>query len=155
MKIKAYNLITQETRTFNKQKDAADFVGVIKTTLIYRMMRKIPTDGWIFEKVPYTDAEVAKLEKQLARKRELRGVGFIQDSIKDANREKYRIIKYEKNRANACITLCPYYESPKPRIGSTRCQSCAYFHGIDRKLQEVACSRNIENAHRRGSYYKL
>ena len=155
MKIKVYNINTKERRIFATQKDAAEFVGLRSSTMIYRMTNKIPTDGWMFEKVPLTDAEVKKLEKQLARKRELNKIGFIQDNIKDSDREKYNIVKYEKNRANACITPCPYYLSPKPKIGSTRCQVCGYFHGIDRRLQEVACSRNTEKPQRRKSYYKL
>lgn len=155
MKIKVYNIHTKERRIFATQKDAAEFVGVPASTMIYRMLNKIDTDGWMFEKMPLTDAEVKKLEKQLARKRELNKVGFVQDSIRDSDREKYKIFHYDKNHANACITPCPYFLSPKPRIGSAKCQDCSYFHGIDRKNQEIACSRNTDSVNRRKSYYRI
>ena len=153
MKVEVYNLITNEKHIFPTQKDAAEFLEIPTSTMVWRMKNRTPTNGWVCEKVPLTDKEVAKLEKQLARKRELNKVGFIQDSISDSDREKYRVFKYEKNHANVCITPCPFYLAPKPRIGSARCQDCSYFHGIDRTRLEVACARGIEKANRRKSYY--
>lgn len=57
------------------------------------------------------------------------------------NREKYNIIPYEVRNKVECITPCPYMLSPKTLVGSTRCQKCVSFRGIDRKTHEVACKR--------------
>lgn len=57
------------------------------------------------------------------------------------NRDKYNIIPYQVRNKVECVTPCPYMLSPKILVGSTRCQKCVSFRGIDRKTHEVACKR--------------
>lgn len=144
MRIQGINVKTGETIIFPSLKATGEFLGIVSSGVIKRILNEKPSrDGWMFSRMPLTEAELKTLERQRERKRELNKQGFIQDTIKEIDRKKYRIMRYEKNRCNACITPCPHILSPKPMIGSGLCQRCPSFHGIDRNRQEVACGKTI------------
>lgn len=54
---------------------------------------------------------------------------------------KYTILSYETKCPKVHITPCPFHESPKPMIGSAKCQMCGSFRGINRVNKQVACNR--------------
>ena len=138
--IKAVNVNTGEEILFKTLTEAGKYENVSKSTMTWRISTGYVTkSGWRFFRADNPDFVYKKKKQTYVRKKELR----FKFGLTDEDREKYRIIKYEKNVANVCITPCPFYDSPKPMIGTARCQNCGSFHGIDRKTNEVACSRNI------------
>ena len=156
MRIKAYNLSTGKTEIFDKQNDAIEFSGLSKSTFISKIKcGEMVNDGWRFEPMPLSDEEVKRIERKLLKLKSAKKEECAQGGIKETDREKYTICHYETNGARVCITPCPHYLAPKPKIGSAKCQNCSYFHGIDRTSQEVACGRNGESSYRRRPYYRI
>lgn len=76
----------------------------------------------------------------------LGGLPEASDDDKDETSEpitkesKYDTIPYETLAGKLCITPCPHRTDIKPKIGSSQCVECPFFHGRDREKQLVKCS---------------
>lgn len=145
MRILAINVHTNEKREFQSQKEAAVFSGISSATMsVYVKHGTIDRNGWQYQETSVPEENLPRYLRYYYRKKEEKQLmRFVADSINDSDREKYHIIKYKKNAANVCLTPCPFMLSPKPTVGSTKCQSCPSFKAIDRKTLEVACARRL------------
>ena len=57
--------------------------------------------------------------------------------VKESN---YTSIPYETIAGKVCITPCPHRLDVKPKVGSSQCAECPFFHGRNRVEQTVRCS---------------
>ena len=143
MRILAIHAQTDERITFRTQSEAARFAEVSPPTMThYINCGKICRKGYKYIEVETPESELSVTQLYYRKKREkMKAAKYAQNEITPQDREKFRIMSYQKNRANVCITPCPYHYSPKPTIGSTTCQICPSFRAIDRKTLDVACAR--------------
>jgi hypothetical protein len=58
-------------------------------------------------------------------------------TVKESN---YTTISYETIAGKVCITPCPHRIDDKPKVGSSQCAECPFFHGRNREKQTVRCS---------------
>lgn len=136
--------------------DVARKFGHSVTTITSRIQRgsvingvriRFPKEGEDLSSIPYLSPP--KNHGRMEKPKSVNKVGRPKKPVKPKpepkevvlDREKYNIIRYEVRNQFECITPCPYMLSPKTLVGSTKCQKCFSFKGINRKTHEVACKR--------------
>jgi ADP-dependent phosphofructokinase/glucokinase len=112
----------------------ANAYGITGSTARYRVFTGKVYDGLIF-KLKDKDAQIP-IPKSFTKKK----VDYKKNT--ELDREKYAILKYE-TKHHICITPCPYFESPKPMVGSGRCLNCSCFRGRNQETQEIACNKSL------------
>lgn len=142
MIVVATNQKTGERIEFPLLKLAAVHAGIKRTSMSYRVKTgHVDNNGWTYTERVLTKKEMTKRQLLYLKQKE----ATKQKEISERKRERFakrpHHISYEKNSFGVCITPCPYFEHPKPMIGSARCQGCAFFEDIDRKQQQVACKK--------------
>lgn len=112
----------------------ANAYGITSSTARYRVFTGKVYNGLVF-KLKDKDAQIP-IPKLFTKKK----VDYKKNTELDI--EKYAILKYE-TKHHICITPCPYFESPKPMIGSGRCLNCSCFRGRNQETQEIACNKSL------------
>lgn len=150
MIIIATNQITGEQIEFPLMKKAAEHAGIRRTSMSYRVKTGI-TDkfGWVYAEKELTKEEMTKRQNQYLKQKMYasKKTSEKQEQISKRRKEKFDNkrfhISYAKNSFGVCITPCPFIDSPKPMIGSHKCQKCPHFEMIDRHAQQVACKKGM------------
>lgn len=142
MIIVATNQKTGERIEFPLLKLAAEHAGIKRTSMSYRIKTgHVDENGWTYQERVPTRNEMTKRQLLYLKQKEERKQKEIAERKKERFAKRPHHISYEKNSFGVCITPCPYFEYPKPMIGSARCQGCTFFKDIDMKLQQVACKK--------------
>lgn len=130
------NRKTGEEIEFKTLTEAANHFHISPQLMSYRIHNAvIDKDGWRLTSRSLKEEELNKRQRYYRRTK-----GKIDiNSIKECDKNK--LLAYEKNKFGACITPCPFRDSPKPKIGSSLCQFCSYFKGINKETLHIACGR--------------
>ena len=140
----AYNQITGELIEFPQLKYAAEFARVKPAAMSYRIKAGCSDKkGWVYRERVLTEEEMTSSQLAYLRKKQMQQDGTYVKRTKEATLNEQTLISYQKNTFVVCITPCPYYESPKPMVGSARCQSCASFIGMYKSTLEVSCKKRF------------
>lgn len=140
----AYNQITGEQIEFPQLKYAAEFARVRPAAMSYRIKAGCSDKkGWVYRERELTEEEMTSSQLAYLRKKQMQQDGTYVKRTKETTLNKQTLISYQKNTFGVCITPCPYYEAPKPMVGSAKCQSCGSFIGMYKSTLEVSCKRKL------------
>lgn len=125
--------------TFETLKDAAQFYGVKESTIIYRIKTQHIFNGEMvqYETVlPHDCLEAKRYKRNRYKKNE---------NIRwcDVDKDNYKKVEYKIKMKHVCITPCPYSQSPKPMVGSARCEGCSRFKFRDSESKIVYCTGKV------------
>ena len=134
--IKAVDVNGVTTNVFTSVREAAKHYGVKPTTILYRIKTNfLCGDEYLY----YTNE---KAHDSYENKTYIRG-RYKQEKTKKEfvhDEKKYKKTPYTLRLSKICITLCPYLRTPKPFVGSVKCEMCPHFKHKDTTEQVVYCS---------------
>ena len=129
-KVKVENDEGEIIRIFDSVKEAAAFYGIRPETMTYRAKTKFSKDGETTSFIEVTRYARCK-KRRLSAKEE---ANFVFDNHRHCK------VFYSLVKKHICITPCPYFSSPKPFVGSSRCMDCPYFKVRDKENGFVICT---------------
>lgn len=116
---------------FDSVVEAANYLGIQPTTVIYRIRKKNLVDGFVLCYENLT-IEKAEINDRLRRQRKAK--------FGKTHEDKCCRVKYSYIFNKVCKTPCPFKESPKPKVGSCLCEACNHFKYKDVEQKIVFCT---------------
>lgn len=106
----------------------------------------IEVEAWITEKRVINGSVFHCDELEAERpKRKLAVAPKKRTNEKRIEEGDYTAVPYEQKYGVVCITPCPYYEAPKPMVGSSRCHECSSYISQNRETRHVYCKIRLNH----------
>ena len=123
-------------------------MGFSDSTVRNYINQETDKDGLSFRFANDEETELIRSIGGLPKEQEEQDDQELEEPVEE-RKSKYTVVNYETVSGHVCITPCPYRTEDRPKVGSSGCAECPFFHGRNRSERQILCSAPSGNVYRK------